>query len=421
MTHQVTVGKRNKAFAKKGWASYPVSTRSQKVKLLNGTEGSMKWFHSEQEAQNYAADINAQQATGGVAVSGAAGTLHAAVELFEAHLNKRVEFGDLSYGTAETNIINAKSWLPSLGHLKCEAVTVAAIQKAIDALDIGRTTKQKKLTELANCLDVAKKQGWRTGDNPASKNGGVELFKKKHGRGEDEVRADAVSLLQFDKAKIEELVEYVLNQDRDYNERQLKRRVGIGHNRPPAQLKCSGLQVSFAFQTGLRWSEQHALRWCDVDFLNQNVTVVTAVRKAGKSALEIGDTKTALSRRVVPLAPKLSKLLSEWKLLSLYSSDDDFVFPTGLGTLHNSSSNTLKRVLKPACKAVGIDPLRWHDARHFFASCLLAQYGENWAKIADLLGHHSTDFTRKQYGHWVKKEDKDHQKDSQAMGNAFFG
>ena len=43
------------------------------------------------------------------------------------------------------------------------------------------------------------------------------------------------------------------------------------------------------------------------------------------------------------------------------------------------------------------------------------------AKIADLLGHHSTDFTRKQYGHWVKKEDKDHQKDSAAMGNAFFG
>jgi integrase len=177
-----------------------------------------------------------------------------------------------------------------------------------------------------------------------------------------------------------------------------------------------GLAVSFGFQTGLRFGEQAALRWSAIDFEKSRVRVFTAQR-ATDCGNEIGQTKTSKSRRVVGLSRQLLQELRAWKLRSPFSGDDDLVFPTRQGRNQSCSSNWRKRVLQPLCDAVDIERLRWHDARHFYASVLLASIGRDWGRIADLMGHTSSDFTRKQYGHWIDTDEDD---DADVVGDALW-
>jgi len=41
-----------------------------------------------------------------------------------------------------------------------------------------------------------------------------------------------------------------------------------------------------------------------------------------------GDTKTEASRKPVPLHPLVIVELNQWKLATLYHSDDDYLFPS---------------------------------------------------------------------------------------------
>ena len=121
MNHQVKVGKQNKRNLSKGWASWPVDTRSKKLVRANAEQkGSLTWFKTKDEAQAYAFEVNAQQRTGGIAVAGEAGTIQAAAEIYVASLQDRVERGSLAFATAAVMITNAESWIPALGHLKVD-------------------------------------------------------------------------------------------------------------------------------------------------------------------------------------------------------------------------------------------------------------------------------------------------------------
>jgi integrase len=64
-------------------------------------------------------------------------------------------------------------------------------------------------------------------------------------------------------------------------------------------------------------------------------------------------------------------------------------------------------VLHPACVAAGIEELRWHDLRHFFASICLELFGADFHRITTLMGHKSISTTRELYGHWIDDEARD--------------
>ena len=66
---QIQVGKKNSRLAKLGRACFPVSTLSPKIKKLNGDRGSVRWFNSRADAEGYAAEVNAAQASGGVIIA----------------------------------------------------------------------------------------------------------------------------------------------------------------------------------------------------------------------------------------------------------------------------------------------------------------------------------------------------------------
>lgn len=163
------------------------------------------------------------------------------------------------------------------------------------------------------------------------------------------------------------------------------------------------LAIKFAAFTGLRAGEQLALSWDDVDLEAGLVRVTRAVKKGG----EIGEPKTRNARRTVPLEPSLLADLRAWKLAQpVGMRRRNLVFASGGGAV-NSIDNLRNRGLTPACKAAGVEVLRWHDLRHHFASVLLFQLNESDTVVTALMGHHSIAFTQAQYGHWLPEARRD--------------
>jgi integrase len=58
--------------------------------------------------------------------------------------------------------------------------------------------------------------------------------------------------------------------------------------------------------------------------------------------------------------------------------------------------------LKPALEKAGLQPLRWHDLRHTFASLLIAG-GANITFTSRQLGHTSSQITLSVYAHLLDR------------------
>jgi integrase len=107
--------------------------------------------------------------------------------------------------------------------------------------------------------------------------------------------------------------------------------------------------------------------------------------------------KTQHAVRDVVLIPALAEALRGHRTESAFNGPDDYVFASLAGTpLH--WRNVSRRALKPALKAAGIEPLRWHDLRHTFASLLIGG-GANVVFTSRQLGHGSSDITLRVYSH----------------------
>jgi integrase len=179
----------------------------------------------------------------------------------------------------------------------------------------------------------------------------------------------------------------------------------IGGNVMSAIVAAAGkwsLHISFAKSTGLRAGEQRALCWRHIDFDRGFVSV----KQAAKFDNSIGVPKTKAGIREVPLQDNILSALREHRLASAFAGDDDLVFPNLTGGVLNMTM-LLQNALLPACRKAGVDPIRWHDLRHYYASKLLeVMQDEQWT-VSRLLGHESTDTTTKIYGHWLRSDEKD--------------
>ena len=380
----------------KGWASYYISTRHSKISKVNG-KGEVIWFHTLAEAQAKADELNAAQHTGGVVTRGEAGTLQATVDLFIDATKKRVAKRTMGEKCKKNYVKAATDWLDWLcADTKTCDITPNDINAALDATTLSHKTKKEKLATLQDLLDVARDQKWTSNDNVAK---AVTLLQPHHVTEEEAIEEDIDA---FDMDAMRKLINKAHARDK------------VNHKNGAWS---EGLALSFALQTGLRFGEQAALRWSAVDFDKRTVRVLTALRDAPDGGKEIGQTKTKKGKRVVQLSKPLVAELRAWKMRSPFSSDQDFVFPTRAGRFQSSSNNWRNRVLHPLCDAVGIDRITWHHCRHFYASLLLANYGNDWNKIADRMGHAKADFTRSQYGHWIESDEDD---DTDEIGDALW-
>jgi len=129
--------------------------------------------------------------------------------------------------------------------------------------------------------------------------------------------------------------------------------------------------VMLAGSTGLRRSELVALTWGNIDpFLVQINVVRSCVRN------HFGDTKTEASRKPVPLHASVIEYLDEWRRVSPYNSDGDFLFPSVRleGKKPITPDMVLKKVIRPALVRAGITDkvIGWHSFRHSLATNLRA-------------------------------------------------
>ena len=144
-----------------------------------------------------------------------------------------------------------------------------------------------------------------------------------------------------------------------------------------------------AFYAGLRLGELWALRDEDVDLESGVIRVERSWdRRAG-----VIEPKSRAGRRVVPIVAALRSHLAARKLRRRKSSALFF----GEGSKPFNRDGLVARAEK-AWKQADLQPIGLHEARHTFASILIAA-GVNAKALSTYLGHSSIQITLDRYGH----------------------
>ena len=65
------------------------------------------------------------------------------------------------------------------------------------------------------------------------------------------------------------------------------------------------------------------------------------------------------------------------------------------------------RAIQRACDAAGVERIRWHDLRHYYASMMLKHYPDDLWRVSRYLGHEKIETTQTIYGHWLESETDD--------------
>ena len=168
-----------------------------------------------------------------------------------------------------------------------------------------------------------------------------------------------------------------------------------------ALLSCHGLVLAIAVTTGMRPNEYLALRWSDIDWHEETVTVVRTLEKGGYG-WKFADTKRLRSRRVIKLQGWVINLLArkmrdekvgQSTAISLTANQ---IFKKESGAPINSDflAKNFKRILTEA----GLPKFRLYDLRHTAATLALGA-GVSPKVVSEQLGHASSAFTLDVYSH----------------------
>jgi integrase len=145
-----------------------------------------------------------------------------------------------------------------------------------------------------------------------------------------------------------------------------------------------------ALYGGLRRGELQALRWDDVDLAN----CVIRVERAWDVQDGVIEPKSRAARRKVPIAAVLHDHLVEHRhgrpgvLGHVFGRRDGRPF----------DGSTVDSRAKAAWRRAGFKPITLHEARHTFASLMIAA-GVNAKALATYIGHASVTITLDRYGH----------------------
>ncbi|HVT23013.1 MAG TPA: site-specific integrase [Rhizomicrobium sp.] len=155
----------------------------------------------------------------------------------------------------------------------------------------------------------------------------------------------------------------------------------------------------FAFNTGLRPSEQIAMRWGAVDW-RQNTAQIAAARVRHK----VKGTKTH-SVRLVDLNERAMAALQVMKAHTFLKGLNEPIFADPAGRPWTSDRKQREEFFYPVLKALGIRQRRAYNTRHTYATMALMG-GVNPAYVARQLGHKDVSMLLKHYARWIDGADK---------------
>jgi integrase len=163
---------------------------------------------------------------------------------------------------------------------------------------------------------------------------------------------------------------------------------------------------------GLRASEIRGLRWIDVDLKSKQATV-TVDQRADRYGT-IGSTKSATSRRTIPIAGMVANTLKEWRL-QCPPSALDLVFPTAAGAVQALTNMSRQALEGPQRKLGMVDDqgrpkYAIHALRHYYASWCINRRADGGLElplknVSVMLGHATVGITADRYGHLFPRVD----------------
>ncbi|MEA4827195.1 MAG: site-specific integrase [Clostridium sp.] len=170
--------------------------------------------------------------------------------------------------------------------------------------------------------------------------------------------------------------------------------------------------TNLALSLGLRLGEILGLRWSDVDFQNETITIEQTLVRAG-TTLIFKDPKTEGSKRVISSPIELLNLLKDHKIKQMelqirsggeYINKHNLVCTKDNGDTLNTSS--FSHAFGDFIKKLDIPHVRFHDLRHTNATLMLLSGTP--AKVASSrLGHSTINITLDLYSHVLKDMNKD--------------
>lgn len=167
------------------------------------------------------------------------------------------------------------------------------------------------------------------------------------------------------------------------------------------------IPVAIALGTGMRLGEILGLRWGDIDFEDESLSV----RQALQVDRTFGTPKSYRSRRIIPLPKFLVKTLkahrklqSELRLVAGSAWQDlDLVSTRSDGS--PMDPRRVSRLFTRLAKENGFD-FTFHGLRHAYASLMLAS-GVDLKVTSDLLGHSTIGITADLYTHVTERLHRD--------------
>ena len=180
--------------------------------------------------------------------------------------------------------------------------------------------------------------------------------------------------------------------------------------------------------TGMRVGEITGLRWCDIDFENETISVNHTLvyfskGKAQGCKFAINTTKTVAGTRVIPMLPKVKEAFLQekqfqeeigLKCTARVDGYTDFIFVNRFGGVqHQGTLNkALRRIIRDCNyevldkgnteNAVTLPRFSNHSLRHTFTT-RMCEAGVNLKAMQDILGHADAETTMDIYAEATKE------------------
>jgi len=155
--------------------------------------------------------------------------------------------------------------------------------------------------------------------------------------------------------------------------------------------------LGISFFTGMRSGELLALKWEDVDFVTDTISINKTIAEG-----TINSPKTNSSIRDIEMLPMVKQYLKSQQLIT--GLRNTFVFLSRSNN-HYSNNSFFYIEYQKVLKKLNIEKRALHNTRHTFASMMLNNGIESmW--VSNTLGHDNLDVTLKIYTHYMPKKEK---------------
>ena len=284
---------------------------------------------------------------------------------------KTIRSSEIKSSSYRSEMKSLELFMGAVGNLRISDYTTQLVQTYLMNLNVQNSTRKNRKIYLNGIFDYAVKVGYIS-DSPVK---GVVIPKQK---------ADYEKL---QKAKANFISREELGQVLSYCE---------SHNKD----KRYALAMEFIFLTGLRFAEFIGVRYQDVNFKANLLTIDHTIDYVAHGYDEriLQTTKTVGSVRTIVLSERCLDIIEYFRRNCF---DEEFIFVTEQGNIMRQP--LLYRFIKNICEVVlgGHRSYNIHMLRHSHIS-LLAELGIPIKAIMERVGHRDESITLRIYSHVTK-------------------